>query len=247
MSPQELERYARQIILKEIGGAGQQALKNARVLIVGAGGLGGPAGLYLAAAGIGHIGLVDEDAAALSNLQRQIQFTSDDVGQLKTTAMAKHLHRLNPFVDVHEYRRKIEPDNAGAIIADYDLVLDGTDDFRARFLINAKCLETGTPLVSGALGRFDAQLASFAMDGKTACYQCLVPAIPPQAESCALAGVIGPLAGMIGTLMALEAIKIITGAGEPLFGRLFVFDGLRCEARTLALPRDPHCPACQHI
>ncbi len=244
MRGEELDRYARQIILKEIGGAGQQALKNVRVLLVGAGGLGGPAGLYLAASGVGHIGIVDEDEVALSNLQRQIQFGTDDIGRLKTTAMAKHLARLNPHVDIHEYRQKINADNAKAMIADYDVVLDGTDDFAARFVVNAACLAQGTPLVSGALGRFDAQLASFAMDGAGACYQCLVPAIPPEAETCALVGVVGPLAGMIGSMMALETIKIITGAGQPLYDRLFVFDGLRCESRTITLPKDPHCPTC---
>lgn len=244
MQRDELERYARQIVLKEIGGAGQQALGKARVLIVGAGGLGGPVGLYLAAAGIGHIGIIDEDVVALSNLHRQIQFRTADVGVLKTTAMTNTLDAINPHVNIHEYRHIIDGDNAEDIIEDYDVVLDGTDNFEARFLVNQICLNTKTPLVSGALGRFEGQLSVFKMDHKSACYRCFVPHKPPSAETCAAVGVVGALAGIIGSMMAMETIKIITSAGKPLYGKLFLYDGLNGEARTITMPKDPSCPGC---
>jgi molybdopterin-synthase adenylyltransferase len=240
----ELERYARQIVLKEIGGAGQQALNSARVLIIGAGGLGGPAGLYLAAAGIGHIGIIDEDVVSLSNLHRQIQFCTDDVGTLKTKAMAGTLDAINPHVNIREYRHKLDADNGRDIIEDYDIVLDGTDNFSARFLVNEICRRTKTPLVSGALGRFEGQLSVFKMDNKSACYRCFVPQKPPEAETCAAVGVVGALAGIIGSMMAMETIKIITSGGKPLYGKLFLYDGLNGEARTISLPRDPNCPEC---
>ncbi|PHS74199.1 MAG: molybdopterin biosynthesis protein MoeB [Robiginitomaculum sp.] len=248
MQRDELERYARQIVLKEIGGAGQQALSNARVLIVGAGGLGGPAGLYLAAAGIGHIGIIDEDVVALSNLHRQIQFCTDDLGTLKTKAAANALTAINPHVKIHEYRHKINADNAQDIIENYDVVLDGTDNFDARFLVNAVCLRAKIPLVSGALGRFEGQLSVFKMkwpkNEEGACYRCFVPQKPPEAETCAAVGVVGALAGVIGSMMAMEAIKIITSAGKPLYGKLFLYDGLNGDARTISLPKDPNCPEC---
>lgn len=247
----QLERYARQIVLKEIGGAGQQALAKARVLIVGAGGLGGPAGLYLAAAGVGHLGIIDEDVVALSNLHRQIQFRTDDVDHLKTTAMAATLTAINPHVNIHEYRHIIDANNAEGIIEGYDVVLDGTDNFDARFLVNEICLATKIPLVSGALGRFEGQLSVFKMDwpkGKEgACYRCFVPHKPPEAETCAAVGVVGALAGIIGSMMAMETIKIITSAGKPLYGKLFLYDGLSGEARTIALPKDPSCPECGRV
>ncbi len=244
MQRDELERYARQIVLKEIGGAGQQALSTARVLIVGAGGLGGPAGLYLAAAGVGHIGVIDEDVVALSNLHRQVQFRTDDVGTLKTKATSNTLTAINPHANIHEYRHKIDLDNAQDIIEDFDVVLDGTDNFEARFLVNAVCLRTQIPLVSGALGRFEGQLSVYKMDNKSACYRCFVPNEPPEAETCAAVGVVGALAGIIGSMMAMEAIKIITNSGQPLYGKLFLYDGLNGEARTISLPNDPACPAC---
>ncbi len=245
MQRDALERYARQIVLKEIGGAGQQALDKARVLIVGAGGLGGPAGLYLAAAGIGHIGIIDEDVVALSNLHRQIQFRTDDVDRLKTIAMANRLEAINPHIHIHEYRHKLDANNARDIIEDFDIVLDGTDNFETRFLVNQVCLETKTPLVSGALGRFEGQLCVFKMDGQSACYRCFVPHKPPNAETCAAVGVVGALAGIIGAMMAMETIKIITSAGKPLYGKLFLYDGLNAQSRTITLPKDPNCPACR--
>ncbi len=247
LNKDELERYARQIILKEIGGAGQQDLIAGKVLIIGAGGLGGPAALYLSASGVGHIGIIDEDVVTLSNLQRQIQFTTQNVGKIKTKCLAKKINKINPHVNVYEFRKKINSENAVSIISDYDVVLDGTDNFNSRFIINQACIKTKTKLVSGALGRFDAQLASFDMNKNNACYQCLVPKQPAGIETCAEAGVIGPLAGMIGSMMALETIKILTGAGKPLFGQLFVFDALNMQARIISLPKDKNCPACGNI
>lgn len=248
MDEVELERYARQIVLKEIGGAGQQALGRARVLLVGAGGLGGPAGLYLAAAGVGRIGIIDDDVVDVSNLHRQIQFKTDDVGAQKTTAMAQALAALNPHIQVQEYGTKLDGKNAQQIIRGYDVVLDGTDNFTTRFAVNAACLSAQTPLVSGALGRFDGQLAAFKMDRPTnkesACYRCFVPYAPPDAQTCAAVGVMGALAGIIGSMMAMETIKIITGAGQPLYGKLYLYDGLNGEARTINLAKDPNCPAC---
>jgi molybdopterin-synthase adenylyltransferase len=237
----EVERYARQLVLKEIGGQGQQALKAARVLIVGAGGLGAPAALYLAASGVGLIGLVDADAVALSNLQRQVLFTSRDVGKAKTAAAADRLAALNPHVEIIAHPLMLSAANAAGLIAGYDLVLDGTDDFATRFAINAACVALGKPLVSGAIGRWTGQVGVFA--GRP-CYQCLVPETPPDAETCAVVGVVGALAGVIGSFMAMEAIKQITGAGQTLAGRLLVYDGLNGEVRVSRVAADPHCPVC---
>ena len=237
----EIERYARHLVLREIGGPGQQKLKAAKVLIVGAGGLGGPVALYLAAAGVGRLGLVDADTVSLSNLQRQILFTTDDLGQPKTASGAQHLQALNPHVQVISHPLALTGDNAGELMADYDLVIDGVDDFAARFVINQACLDGAKPLVSGAIGRWTGQVAVF--EGQP-CYRCLVPEIPPEAETCSAVGVVGALAGIIGSMMALEAIKYITGAGEGLTGRLFIYDGLSAESRTVKLSADPACPAC---
>jgi molybdopterin/thiamine biosynthesis adenylyltransferase len=240
-SDDEVERYARHLVLREIGGQGQQKLKAAKVLVVGAGGLGGPAALYLAAAGVGTLGLVDADHVSLSNLQRQILFSTPDVGESKTDRGAQHLAALNPEVQLVSHPFALTADNAEALIGQYDLVLDGVDDFGVRYLINAACLATGKTLVSGAIGRWTGQVAVF--HGQP-CYRCLVPEIPPGAETCSAVGVVGALAGIIGSMMALEAIKEITGAGETLASRLFVYDGLSAEARTVRLTADPDCPAC---
>jgi molybdopterin/thiamine biosynthesis adenylyltransferase len=237
----EVERYARHLVLREIGGPGQQALKAARVLIVGAGGLGSPAALYLAAAGVGVIGLIDPDTVALSNLQRQVLFATGEVGAAKVEAAAARLAALNPEVTIEPLARRLDSANAGEIVARYHLVLDGTDDFATRFAVNAACLGAGKTLVSGAIGRWTGQVGVF--PGRP-CYRCLVPEIPPEAETCAAVGVLGALAGVIGAIMAVETIKLIAGAGEPLSGRLLVYDALAGEARTLRLPADPRCPAC---
>jgi molybdopterin/thiamine biosynthesis adenylyltransferase len=240
-SDDEVERYARHLVLREIGGPGQQKLKAAKVLVVGAGGLGGPAALYLAAAGVGTLGLIDADHVSLSNLQRQILFSTKDVGRPKTDRGAQHLAALNPEIELASHPFALTADNAEALISQYDLVLDGVDDFAVRYLINAACLAKGKTLVSGAIGRWTGQVAVF--HGQP-CYRCLVPDIPPGAETCSAVGVVGALAGIIGSMMALEAIKDITGAGETLASRLFVYDGLSAEARTVRLSADPDCPAC---
>lgn len=244
MTPENIERYARHLVLKEIGGPGQQALMGANVAIIGAGGLGGPAGLYLAAAGVGRITLIDDDAVDISNLQRQIQFADADVGAPKTQAMARRMSGMNPDVKITSQTRRLDGQNAQELLGGHDLILDGTDSFETRFLVNNAALELGIPLISGAIGRFDGQVSLFCSDGISPCYQCLVPVKPEGIESCSEIGVIGALAGVVGSMMALEAIKHITGAGETLAGRLWIFDGLYAESRTVKLARDPDCPAC---
>nr|WP_312121657.1 HesA/MoeB/ThiF family protein [Brevundimonas diminuta] len=233
-SDEEVDRYARQLVLSEIGGPGQQALKSARVLIVGMGGVGNPAALYLAAAGVGTLGLIDDDTVALSNLQRQIAFTTDDPGRAKVEAGAARLNALNPHVTVQTFNQRVTPDSAAALMRDFDLALDGTDDFETRLAVNAACVAAGKPLVSGALGRWSGQVSVF--EGRP-CYQCLVPEIPPDA-------VVGALAGVIGAMAALEAIKRITGAGEPLTGRLMLYDGLAGTSRVVKIAADPACAVC---
>lgn len=240
-SDDEVERYARHLVLREIGGPGQQALKRARVLVVGAGGLGAPAALYLAAAGIGTLGLVDPDLVSLSNLQRQVIFASGDVGRAKVAAAGDRLETLNPHVAVVQHPVAIDAANARALVRDYDLVLDGTDDFATRFAVSDACVAEGKVLVSGALGRWTGQVGVFA--GRP-CYRCLVPEIPPDADTCAVVGVVGALAGVIGAMMALETVKIIAGAGEPLNGRLLIYDALAAESRTVRVGADPACPVC---
>jgi molybdopterin-synthase adenylyltransferase len=238
----ERERYARHIMLKEIGGPGQQRLKAATVAIVGVGGLGSPAALYLAAAGIGRLRLIDDDDVSLSNLQRQIAFTSDDVGVPKVASASEAIAALNSNVELDPQRRRISDDNAIELLAGSDIVLDGTDDFDTRFAVNDACRALGITLISGAVGRWHGQVASFKRGGP--CYRCLVPEAPPDAETCAQVGIVGALTGVIGSMMALEAIKEIAEAGETLTGRLMLYDGLSATARTVTLPRDPHCPVC---
>ena len=240
-SDDEVERYARHLVLAEIGGPGQQKLARARVLIVGVGGVGGPAALYLAAAGVGTLGLIDGDTVALSNLQRQILFSGADIGRSKVEAGADRLTALNRHVQVEAHAQALTGDNAAALIARHDVVLDGTDDFDTRFLVNAACVSAGVPLVSGALGRWSGQVGVFA--GRP-CYRCLIADPPPDAETCARVGVVGALAGVVGAMAALETIKLITGAGEPLTGRLLLYDGLAATARTVTVAADPQCPVC---
>ncbi|WP_135211800.1 HesA/MoeB/ThiF family protein [Vitreimonas flagellata] len=254
LSAEERERYARHILLKEIGGPGQQLLKAARVAIVGAGGLGAPAALYLAAAGVGHLRLIDDDVVSLSNLQRQIVFESDDAGAPKVQRAATALKKLNPHVEIDARRERLTNANARELLAGVDLVLDGTDDFATRFAVNSACHALAVTLISGAVGRWDGQVATF-KSGPTKhlpesqrlpCYRCFVPETPPNAETCAQVGVVGALAGVIGSMMALEAIKEIADAGESLAGRILLFDGLGANARRVALPRDPACVVCGH-
>ncbi|MBW3558774.1 MAG: molybdopterin-synthase adenylyltransferase MoeB [Proteobacteria bacterium] len=240
-SDDEVERYSRQLVLRDWGGPGQQRLKRARVLIVGAGGLGGPAALALAGAGAGTLGLVDFDAVALSNLHRQVQFDTADVGAPKIEAAAHRLRGLNPHTAVELHPVRLGSDNARDLVRAYDLVLDGTDDFTARAQVNAACMAEGRSLVSGAVARWSGQVGVFT--GRP-CWRCLVPAPPPDAETCAAVGVAGPLTALIGGLMALEAVKLLTGAGEPLIGRLLLHNGLTGQARTVRVAADPECPAC---
>ncbi len=243
LTDDEIDRYARHLVLKEIGGAGQMKLKVARVALVGMGGIGSPAALYLAAAGIGTLGLIDDDAVSLSNLQRQVLYGATDIGDAKAEVAASHLAGLNPHCACRVHRLRLDDGNAADVLGGYDIVLDGCDNFPTRLLVNRVCHTLKIPLVSAALGRFSGQLATF--DGSP-CYQCLVPEIPPDAETCERVGVVGALAGIMGSMAALEVIKLIAGAGENLRGRLLIFDGLTMGSRIVKLASDPACPVCGH-
>ncbi|MDZ4372908.1 MAG: HesA/MoeB/ThiF family protein [Phenylobacterium sp.] len=238
---EEIERYARHLVLREVGGPGQQRLKAAHVLVVGAGGLGAPVSLYLAAAGVGRITLVDPDVVDRSNLQRQVIYTEADLGHPKAVASAERLTAMNPNVRAEGRVVALDDANAEGLIAETDLVLDGTDNFAVRFAVNAACVRLGKPLVSGAIGRWTGQVGVF---GRQPCYRCLVPEIPPDAETCSAVGVVGALAGVVGSMLALEAIKVLTGAGEPLAGRLLIYDALAGETRTVRIAGDPECEVC---
>lgn len=240
-SDDEIERYARHLMLAEVGGPGQQHLKAARVALVGLGGIGAPASLYLAAAGVGTLRLIDDDTVALSNLQRQILFQTDDVARLKVEVGAGRLTALNPHVQIETQAERLNADTAATLLADCDVVIDGTDDFETRFVVNAACVQTGVALVSGALGRWSGQIGVFA--GRP-CYRCLVPETPPDAETCVRVGVVGALAGVIGAMAAIEVIKLISGAGEPLTGRLLLYDGLSATTRVVTVAADPGCSVC---
>ena len=237
----EIERYARHLVLREVGGPGQQKLKAASVLIVGAGGLGSPVALYLAAAGVGAIFLADPDEVDRSNLQRQVIYTEADIGRPKAEAAADRLAALNADIFIAGHTGAFGPDNADELVDGVDLVLDGTDDFAVRYAVNDACVRHGKPLVSGAIGRWTGQVGVF---GGQPCYRCLVPEIPPDAETCVAVGVVGALAGVVGSMMALEAVKMIVGAGEALTGRLLIYDALAAETRTVRIGADPACPSC---
>jgi len=245
----ELERYARHIVLHDVGGPGQAKLRAARVLVIGAGGLGAPALMYLAAAGLGTLGIADDDIVSLSNLQRQIIHTTDDIGRPKTASAAATIAALNPHVRVLEHRR-IDATNALAMIADYDVVLDGSDNFATRYLISDACHLAARPLVTAALGTFDASLTTIRSFERNAdgvynpTYRCLFPEPPPAGTvpTCAEAGVLGALAGMVGSMMALEAIREIVGFGEGLVGRLVMIDARAMRFETLRYARDPDNP-----
>ncbi|MCE2565289.1 molybdopterin-synthase adenylyltransferase MoeB [Komagataeibacter sp. FNDCF1] len=243
-SEDEIQRYARHILLPEVGGTGQDALKNASILVIGAGGLGSPVALYLAAAGVGRIGLVDDDVVELSNLQRQIAHVTDRIGQPKVESAAIALRALNPGtqVDCHNVRLTVE--NARALVRDYDLVCDGCDNFATRYLVADACALEARTLVSAAVLRFEGQLSTFRPGGP--CYRCLYPEAPPAGTvpSCAEAGVFGAVTGVMGTLQATEALKEILGIGESLAGRLLVWDALAMRFHTIALPSDPDCALC---
>jgi molybdopterin/thiamine biosynthesis adenylyltransferase len=240
----EIERYARHLVLREVGGPGQQKLKAASALIVGAGGLGSPVALYLAAAGVGTLILVDPDDVDRSNLQRQILYAEEDVGRPKAEAASDRLAGLNPHIFVAGYTGAFETSNADELVEGVDLDLDGTDDFAVRFAVNEACVRHGKPLVSGAIGRWTGQVGVF---GSKPCYRCLVPEIPPDAETCQAVGVVGALAGVIGSMMAVEAVKLIVGAGEALTGRLLIYDALAAVTRTVKVGADPECPVCSSL
>lgn len=245
LSDAELTRYARHIVLRELGGPGQAALRRARVLIVGAGGLGAPVCQYLAAAGLGQITVADDDRVSLSNLQRQVIFRSKDDGQPKAQAAREAMLALNPHVQVTALERRITADDV-ALIGEHDLVIDGTDTFAARQAINAACVAAGVPLVAGAIAQWEGQVTVWDPRRGAPCMACIFPQAPAPglAPACAEAGVVGPLPGVIGSMMALEAIKIIAGAGEPLRGRMQIFDGLYGENRLMKIARRGDCPVC---
>lgn len=240
----DIERFARHLVLREIGGPGQQALSRAHIALVGAGGLGAPAALYLAAAGVGKLTLIDPDTVSLDNLQRQILFRTGDVGSAKAETGAAALSALNPACEIQTHVAALDGNNAADLIAGADLVLDGCDNFETRFAVNTASRSTGVPLISGAVGRWDGQVSLFNASAGGPCYRCWVPQIPPDAETCERVGVVGALTGVIGSMMALEAIKHVCDAGETLDGRILLFDGLDMTSRTVTLRKDPCCPEC---
>jgi adenylyltransferase/sulfurtransferase len=247
-SDADIRRYARHILLEEVGGTGQARLRAARVLVVGAGGLGSPLVLYLAAAGVGSIGIVDDDAVDLSNLQRQIAHTTARLGQPKATSAALAAHEINPGVALHPHRTRLTPGNALDLISGYDIVCDGTDNFATRFLIADACVLARKTLVSAAVLRFEGQLSTFKphAGADCPCYRCLYPEPPPDGlvPTCSEAGVLGAVTGVMGTLQATEVLKEILGIGESLAGRLLVWDALATRFRTIRLRPDPACRAC---
>ncbi len=245
-SDDELERYARHLVLHEIGGPGQQRLKAARVLVVGAGGLGSPAILYLAAAGVGKIGVVDDDVVSLSNLQRQVLHETGEVGQPKIDSAARAVARINPEVVLEGHRERLHSGNAQDFVDRHDIVLDGSDNFETRYLVNEICARLEKPLVSGALGRWEGQLSVFRPWLGGPCYRCVFPEAPPPGAvpACSEAGVLGALAGVLGAMQATEAVKLVTGAGTPLDGRLLLYDALAAESRTIRLSKRSDCPVC---
>ncbi|HWU27085.1 MAG TPA: molybdopterin-synthase adenylyltransferase MoeB [Rhizomicrobium sp.] len=248
LTDEELDRYARHIVLREVGGAGQAKLKAARVLIVGAGGLGSPLILYLAAAGVGTLGIVDSDHVSLSNLQRQIAHRTADVGRLKTESATQAVAALNPGIAIERHATRLTASNARALIDGYDLVADGSDNFATRFLVNDVCYLAQKTLVSAAVTEFDGQLATFKAHGGSGlpCYRCLFPEAPPpgSAPSCSEAGILGAAAGVMGTLQALEVLKEILGIGESLAGRLLIYEALSTRFRIVKVKPDPSCRLC---
>ena len=245
LSTDEILRYSRHLILPEVALEGQQRLKASRVLLIGAGGLGSPLALYLAAAGVGTIGLVDFDVVDVTNLQRQIVHGTSDVGRPKLESARDRLKDMNPHVHVEGYETRLTSENALEIVRDYDIVIDGTDNFATRYLTNDACVILGKPNVYGSIYRFEGQSSVFATEDGP-CYRCLFPEPPPPGlvPSCAEGGVLGVLPGLVGTIQATEGIKLLLGIGEPLIGRLLLIDALRMQFRTMKLRKNPNCPAC---
>lgn len=245
-SEAELDRYARHIVLRELGGPGQKRLKAARVLVIGAGGLGAPALQYLAAAGVGTIGVIDDDVVENANLQRQVIHSDARIGMPKVFSAEAAMVAQNPHVWVRPYHRRLQADIAEPLFADYDLILDGTDNFDTRYLANRAAVAQGKPLISGALSQWEGQLSVFDPARGAPCYQCVFPQAPAPglAPSCAEAGVLGPLPGVVGAMMAVEAVKLITGAGAALRGEMLIYDALYGESRKIRLQRRGDCPVC---
>lgn len=241
----QIERYSRQIILPNVGGKGQERLLDAKVLIIGAGGLGSPAALYLASAGIGKIGIVDSDAVELNNLQRQILHASRDVGRSKVESAKTTLNAINQDVEVVPYKFRLTSENIMDVIKKYDIIVDGSDNFPTRYLVNDACVLSGKPLSHGGIFRFDGQAITI-LPGENACYRCLFPEPPPPGlvPSCQEAGILGAVAGIIGTIQANEVLKYILGIGNLLTGRLLVFNALDSSFRQVKVPKDPKCPVC---
>lgn len=242
----ELDRYARHIVLRELGGPGQKKMKQAKVLVIGAGGLGAPALQYLAAAGIGTIGVIDDDVVENANLQRQVIHTDDRIGMPKVFSAQAAMQAQNPNVVIRPYHRRLEEDIATDLFSDYDVILDGTDNFDTRYLSNRIAANLRKPLISGALSQWEGQLSVFDPARDAPCYQCIFPQAPAAglAPSCAEAGVVGPLPGVVGAMMAVEAIKVITGAGQALRGEMLIYDALYGETRKIRLSRRADCPVC---
>ncbi len=245
-SETELDRYARHIVLRELGGPGQKKLKAVKVLVIGAGGLGSPVLQYLAAAGVGTIGVIDDDIVDNSNLQRQIIHTDARIGMPKVFSAEAAMKAQNPAVQVRPYNRRLTDSDAEALFAEYDLILDGTDNFDTRYLVNRTAVALKKPLISGALSQWEGQISTFDPARGTPCYQCIFPEEPAPglAPSCAVAGVLGPLPGVVGSMMAVEAIKEIAGAGEGLRGRMLIYDALFGESRVITMKPRADCPIC---
>ncbi len=241
----QIERYSRQIILPNVGGKGQEKLLNAKVLIIGAGGLGSPCALYLASAGIGKIGIVDSDKVELNNLQRQILHSIDTVGSQKVESAKKRLNSINPDVSVVTYNIRLTSKNILDIIKDYDIVVDGSDNFPTRYLVNDACVLSKKPFSHGGIFRFDGQAITI-LPGESACYRCLFPEPPPPGlvPSCQEAGILGAVAGLIGVIQANEVLKYVLGIGDLLVGKLLVFNALDSSSRQVKVPKDPKCPVC---
>lgn len=245
-SEEQIRRYARHILLPEVGGVGQARLLDGRVLVVGAGGLGSPLVLYLAAAGVGTIGLVDDDTVDLSNLQRQIAHTTARLGMPKVDSAAEAVAQINPDVRIVRHRTRVDADNVMALLADYDVVADGSDNFATRFLLNDACHFAGKTLVSAAILRFDGQLSTYKTHAGGPCYRCIFREPPPpgQIPSCAEAGILGAVAGTLGTLQATEVVKELIGIGSSMAGKLLIYDALETTFRSVKVKRDPGCPLC---
>ena len=244
LNDSQLLRYSRQILLPEIGIEGQQKLLDAMVLLVGAGGLGSPAAMYLTAAGVGHLVIADDDRVELSNLQRQIIHADADVGRRKTDSARDTLHGLNPEVRVETVCARLEEQTLPELVARADVVVDGCDNFATRHAVNRACVTAGKPLVSGAVVRMEGQVAVFTPRPESPCYECLYAAGATTRDSCVQSGILAPVAGVIGAVQAVETIKLLLGVGESLCGRLLLFDGMNMAWRTLKLNKDPQCPVC---